>query len=59
MEPHQISIGFFFGTKKAQKVFLATKMVPPVSRTVWELGTSEHLMVLGKIAKKHVLAKKK
>ena len=34
-------------------------MVPPASRTFWEHGASKHLMVLGKIAKKMFLAKKK
>ena len=49
------SIGFFFiEPKKVQKGFLAKKMVPSASRTFWEHGASEHLMVLGKIAKKNV-----
>ena len=46
--------------KKVQKRgFLAKKMVPPASRTFWEHGASEHLMVLGKIAKKNVFSQEK
>ena len=44
-------MGSFLRTKKVQKEFLAKKMDLPASRTFWEHGSREHLMVLGKVAK--------
>ena len=43
--------------KTLQQGSLAKKMVPLASRTFWEHGAREHLMVPGKIVK-NVLAKK-
>ena len=48
-----------FQNKKVQKGFLVKTMVLPSSRTFWEHGAREHLMVLGKIAKECFQPRKK